>query len=49
VLNETRFQEVWGTGDIRGPFEKFVDLRQCTAVTQREGVTVMPSCGGGVT
>jgi hypothetical protein len=31
----------------RGPFEKFVDLRQCAAVMQREAVTVMPSCSGG--
>jgi hypothetical protein len=32
---------------IRGSFEKFVDWRQCTAVIQREVVTVMPSCSGG--
>jgi hypothetical protein len=32
---------------IRGPFEKFVDWRQCAAVIQRETVTVMPSCSGG--
>jgi hypothetical protein len=32
---------------IRGPFEKFVDWRQCTAVMQREAVTLMPSCDGG--
>jgi hypothetical protein len=32
---------------IRGPFEKFVDWRQCAAVMQREAVTVMPSCSGG--
>jgi hypothetical protein len=31
---------------IRGPFEKFVDWRQFAAVTQREAVTVMPSCSG---
>jgi len=31
----------------RGPFEKFVDWRQCTAIMQREAVTVMPSCSGG--
>jgi hypothetical protein len=31
---------------LRGPFEKFVDLRQCAAVLQREAVTVMPSCSG---
>jgi hypothetical protein len=29
--------------DIRGPFKKFVDWRQCAAVMQREAVTVMPS------
>jgi len=29
---------------LRGPFEKFVDWRQCTAVMQRMAVTVMPSC-----
>jgi hypothetical protein len=28
--------------DIRWPFEKFVDWRQCTAVMQREAVTIMP-------
>jgi hypothetical protein len=32
---------------IRGPFEKFVDWRQCATVMQREAVTVMPSCNGG--
>jgi hypothetical protein len=34
--------------NVRGPFEKFVDWRQCAAVMQREAVTVMPSCSGGV-
>jgi hypothetical protein len=33
---------------IRGPFEKFVDWWQCAAVMQREAVTVMPNCSGGV-
>jgi hypothetical protein len=33
--------------NIRGPFEKFVDWRQCAAVVPREVVTVMLSCGGG--
>jgi hypothetical protein len=32
---------------LRGPFEKFVDLCQCAAVMQREAVTIMPSCSGG--
>jgi hypothetical protein len=32
---------------VRGPFEKFVDWRQCAAVIQREAVTVMPSYRGG--
>jgi hypothetical protein len=32
---------------LRGPFEKFVDWRQCAAVMQREAVTIMPSCSGG--
>jgi hypothetical protein len=32
---------------IRGPFEKFVDWLQCSAVMQREEVIVMPSCCGG--
>jgi len=32
---------------LRGPFEKFVDWRQCAAVMQKEAVTVMPSCSGG--
>jgi len=31
---------------LRGPFENFVDWRQCAAVMQREEVTVMPSCSG---
>jgi hypothetical protein len=31
---------------LRGPFEKFVDWRQCASVTQREAVTVMTSCNG---
>jgi hypothetical protein len=34
---------------VRGPFEKFVDWRQCAAVMQREALTVRPSCGGGGT
>jgi hypothetical protein len=33
--------------DVRGPFQKFVDWRQCAAVMQGEAVTVMPSCIGG--
>jgi hypothetical protein len=32
---------------VRGPFEKFVDWRQCAAVMQSEAVTVMQSCSGG--
>jgi hypothetical protein len=32
---------------IRGPFEKFLDWQQCTAVIQREAETVMPSSNGG--
>jgi hypothetical protein len=32
---------------IRGPFERFVDWRQCAAVMLREAVTIMPSCSGG--
>jgi hypothetical protein len=32
---------------LRGPFEKFVDWRQCAAVVQKLAVTVMPSSGGG--
>jgi hypothetical protein len=35
------------SADVRGPFEKFVDWRQCDIVIQREAVTVMPSCSGG--
>jgi hypothetical protein len=31
---------------IRGPFEKFVDWRQCAAIMQREAVTVTSSCIG---
>jgi hypothetical protein len=33
--------------NTRGPFEKFVDCRQCAAVMKREAVTVMPSSSGG--
>jgi hypothetical protein len=33
--------------DVRGPFEKFMDWRQCAAVMQREAVTVTPSCSCG--
>jgi hypothetical protein len=33
--------------NVRGPFKRFVDLRQCAAVMQREAVNVVPSCGGG--
>jgi hypothetical protein len=36
----------FGVGNVRGPFERFVDWRQCAAVMQREAVTVMPSCSG---
>jgi hypothetical protein len=32
--------------NVREPFAKFVDWRQCAAVMQREAVTVVPSCGG---
>jgi hypothetical protein len=32
--------------NVRGPFAKFMDWRQCAAVMQREAVTVMPSCSG---
>jgi hypothetical protein len=32
---------------VRGPFEKFVGWRQCSAIMQREKVTVMPICSGG--
>jgi hypothetical protein len=32
---------------LRGPFEKFVDWRQCDALMQREAVTLMSSCSGG--
>jgi hypothetical protein len=39
---------VWKHGFLlRGPFEKFVDWRQCATVMQREAVTVTPSCSGG--
>jgi hypothetical protein len=33
--------------DIGGPFENFVDWRQCAAVMQRVAVTIIPSCSGG--
>jgi hypothetical protein len=35
------------TDHLQGPFEKFLDWRQCAAVMQREAATVMPSCSGG--
>jgi hypothetical protein len=31
---------------IRGPFEKFVDWRQCAAAMQREAVTYAKFSGG---
>jgi hypothetical protein len=31
---------------LRGQFEKFVDLRQCVALMQKEAVTVIQSCSG---
>jgi len=37
------------TWHLRKPFPKFVDWRQCAVVMQAEAVTVMPSCGSGVT
>jgi hypothetical protein len=38
---------VYFVENIRGPFEKFVNWRQCAAVMQRKSVTIMPSCTGG--
>jgi hypothetical protein len=35
------------TYNTQGPFEKFVDWRQCATVMQREAVTVMPHCSVG--
>jgi hypothetical protein len=35
-------------GNVRGPFEKFVDWRQCADVMEREALTVMSSYSGGV-
>jgi hypothetical protein len=32
--------------NILGPFEKFVNWRQCAGGMQKEAVTVMPSCSG---
>jgi hypothetical protein len=32
---------------LRGPFEKFVDWRQCAAVMQRKAVTVVQVVVGG--
>jgi hypothetical protein len=34
-------------GQVRGPFDKFVDWRQCAAVMQREALTLIPSFSGG--
>jgi hypothetical protein len=36
-----------GARNIGGPFEKFVDWRQCAAFMQREAVTLMPRCCSG--
>jgi hypothetical protein len=41
------FLVITGLDQVRGPFEKFVDWRQCSAVMQREVVAVLPSCSGG--
>jgi len=32
--------------ELRGPFGKFADWRQCTAVIQSETVTFIPNCSG---
>jgi hypothetical protein len=32
---------------LRGQIEKFVDWRQCSAIMQREAVTIMLSYSGG--
>jgi hypothetical protein len=37
---------VFISGCLRGPFEKFVDWLQYAAVMQREAVTVMTSFSG---
>jgi hypothetical protein len=51
IFFQERFPNQWSQavcrGNIRGPFERFVDWRQCAAVMQRETVTVMLSCSGG--
>jgi len=33
---------------VQGPFEKYLDWGQCATVMQKEMVTVMPSCSGGM-
>jgi hypothetical protein len=48
MLNGWQTKKEKGNMCIRGPFERFVDWRQCAAVMQREAVTVMPSCCSGV-
>jgi hypothetical protein len=47
VVDEGDGLRFGGQLQIRGPFGKLVDWRQCTTVMQREAVTVTPSCSGG--
>jgi hypothetical protein len=47
VLSDVIFYGNYYIIIVRGPFEKFVDWRQCAAVMQREAVIVIPSCSSG--
>jgi hypothetical protein len=49
LLHQHSCRSIEDKHEIRGPFERFVDWRQCTAVMQREAVTVMLNFSGGVT
>jgi hypothetical protein len=46
MMNREQKQESRSTY-LRGPFEKYMNWRQCAAVMQREAMTVMPNCSSG--
>jgi hypothetical protein len=45
-IRDLNFCAFFEMRQIRGPFEKFVDWRQCAAVVHREAINVRPSCTG---
>jgi len=45
--HENKYYHMYVHTHTRGPFERFVDWRQCAVVMQTDVVTVMTSCSGG--